>query len=148
MTADGPRYGTHIDDIPGQCRALPAPADNWLLLSIANDGKFAFYLDVDSVKRDGDNAEATLALIKPDSGSTELAGQTDISSFDQKVYKTYDCLNHTRNSHKVELYKSLRAAPQLVRTVSNDARPAQVINNPGSADGRALAYVCALKTGQ
>jgi hypothetical protein len=146
------RYGTHVDDVPGKCTALPSLSDNWILVSIATDGMRAFYFDIQSIKWRADIAELSMLLLKPDVNQIVLPDsaypniESFIASFDLRQHKFFDCKNSTQRADKIELFRNFRTNPQLVKSVIDTNRAPQVISQMGSPDGRILQFLCSKKS--
>jgi hypothetical protein len=133
-------YGTHIDDIPGKCVALPKMTA--LLISIAEDGTRAGYLDLTSIKKIGATVELDLLLVKPDSSTAGNFNGSNVADFDMRTHKIYFCDSKTQTSNHIDLFKNFRTAPHFIKAFDKPNQVPQAITNPNSIDGRVLKYVC------
>jgi hypothetical protein len=136
------RYGTSINDVPGQCTPLPSLRKEWILVSISNDGRRAFYVNLSSLKRNGNIIDLSMLLLKPNSNAGEYTDASSAQLFDLKMRKYFDCVKRTQWSDKVELYRNFRTRPILVKTFLGSGRDPKIIDDENSADGRALKFSC------
>jgi hypothetical protein len=135
-------YGRSINDIPGKCSPLPAVTKNWSLILVDDNKMVAQYVDLSTLKHDGEVASISVLMllpsindIYPDSG--KLPDHPDMI-----VHIYFDCVNMTSRIDEIYSFINYRIIQQPAGSFIDRNRPAIPIADDRSSAKAILDFVC------
>lgn len=142
---DGLKFGTTRSHDPQRCSKLATLDAPWQLVAIQNSGRFAFYVDVSSPRRNGAVVSFRQMITVPDSSEASFSGPESVKEFDQYTDREVDCEAGTIRSTRITLVRNVRTRPELVKEFTSPQRPFKLPPSADSTDQKLVDIVCKVR---